>query len=155
MDINLKEIEKLVQLINGTAVTELTITQDKASICVKQEKTVVTQVAVQPTVAAPVSAPVSAPAVAAPKTEHKAAVEAPKGHTVKSPMVGTLYLAASPGAKPFVTIGQSVKVGDPLCIIEAMKMMNRIEADKAGKVAAILLPDGSPVEFDQPLVIIE
>jgi acetyl-CoA carboxylase biotin carboxyl carrier protein len=153
MDINIKDIEKLVQLIQNTGVTELTITQDKASISLKQEKTVVTQVAVQ---TAPVitNANAVAPQIQATATETPKVLP-PKGHAVKSPMVGTLYLAPSPGAAAFVKVGQTVKAGDPLCIIEAMKMMNRIEADKAGTVAAILVADGSPVEFDQPLIMIE
>ena len=148
MDINIKEIEKLISLIQGTGVTELTITQDKASICLKQEKTMVTQVAMQHAQPMTVAAPTTAAATAAAKPELK-------GHTVKSPMVGTLYLAPTPGASAFVTVGKTVKVGDPLCIIEAMKMMNRIESDKAGTVTAILLSDGAPVEYDQPLIVIE
>src|SRR5690606_5993588 len=81
--------------------------------------------------------------------------EPPKGHTVTSPMVGTFYAAPSPGAKPFVEIGSRVKVGDTLCIIEAMKMMNQIEAEVAGKVVSILVENGDPVEFGQPLFVIE
>ncbi|HWV15743.1 MAG TPA: acetyl-CoA carboxylase biotin carboxyl carrier protein, partial [Cellvibrio sp.] len=91
--------------------------------------------------------PASAPAAAA-------APAAPAGHAVKSPMVGTFYLAPSPGSPAFAEVGKQVKVGDVICIIEAMKMMNQIEADKAGVIEAILVADGSPVEFDQPLVII-
>lgn len=101
---------------------------------------------------APVAAPAAAPAPAAP-------VEAPaaevSGHQVRSPMVGTFYRSPSPEAKAFVEVGQTVKVGDALCIVEAMKMMNRIEADKAGVVKAILVNDGEAVEFDQPLIVIE
>jgi acetyl-CoA carboxylase biotin carboxyl carrier protein len=78
----------------------------------------------------------------------------PEGHAVKSPMVGTFYRAASPGAKPFVDVGDEVQVGDPLCIIEAMKLMNEIEADRAGVVKAILVENGQPVEYGQPLVVI-
>ncbi|KAB7698243.1 acetyl-CoA carboxylase biotin carboxyl carrier protein, partial [Plesiomonas shigelloides] len=81
--------------------------------------------------------------------------EAMTGHIVRSPMVGTFYRTPSPDAKAFVEVGQTVSVGDPLCIVEAMKMMNQIEADKAGVVKAILLENGQPVEFDEPLVIIE
>ncbi|MFT7193918.1 MAG: acetyl-CoA carboxylase biotin carboxyl carrier protein, partial [Rheinheimera aquimaris] len=98
------------------------------------------------------AAPVAAPAAAA------AAVEAPKaisGHVVKSPMVGSFYRAASPTAKAFVEVGQSVKVGDTLCIVEAMKMMNQIQSDKAGVVKEILVENGEAVEFDQPLFVIE
>ena len=77
------------------------------------------------------------------------------GHTVASPMVGTFYEAAAPGAKPFVELGQSVKVGDPLCIIEAMKILNQIEADEAGRIAAILVANGQPVEYGEPLFIVD
>ena len=82
-------------------------------------------------------------------------VEDVSGHKIRSPMVGTFYRSPSPEAKAFVEVGQSVKVGDALCIVEAMKMMNRIEADKAGVVKAILVNDGDPVEFDEPLIVIE
>ena len=84
-----------------------------------------------------------------------AAPAAVSGHQVRSPMVGTFYRSPSPEAKPFVEVGQTVKVGDPLCIVEAMKMMNQIEADKAGVVKAILLQNGDAIEFDEPLVVIE
>ena len=100
--------------------------------------------------AAPVaSAPAPAPAPA------PAAPPEPEGHTVKSPMVGTFYRSASPGAKPFVDVGDSVQAGDALCIIEAMKLMNEIESDKAGVVKQILVENGQPVEFGQPLVVLE
>ncbi|EPC11098.1 acetyl-CoA carboxylase biotin carboxyl carrier protein, partial [Pasteurella multocida] len=93
------------------------------------------------------------PAVSAPAAPVNA--EEVSGHFIRSPMVGTFYRSPSPEAKPFVEIGQAVKVGDALCIVEAMKMMNRIEADKAGVVKAILVNDGEAVEFDQKLIIIE
>jgi acetyl-coA carboxylase, biotin carboxyl carrier protein len=99
----------------------------------------------------PVAAPAAAPA-AAPSAPANNEVS---GHAVLSPMVGTFYRSPSPDAKPFIEVGQSVKVGDALCIVEAMKMMNRIESDKAGVVKAILVNDGEAVEFDQKLVIIE
>jgi acetyl-CoA carboxylase biotin carboxyl carrier protein len=100
--------------------------------------------------AAPAALPVAAaPAAAAPAAAAKA------DHTVTAPMVGTFYTAATPGAKAFVDIGSEVNVGDTLCIIEAMKMMNQIEADKAGRVTAVLVKNGDPVEFGQPLFIIE
>ncbi len=99
-----------------------------------------------------VEAPVeSAPGESAPAAEPAQ----PDGHVVKSPMVGTFYRASSPTAKPFAEVGQQVKVGDTLCIVEAMKMMNQIEADKAGVVKAILVENQDPVEFDQPMFIIE
>ena len=101
---------------------------------------------------APVAAPAAAPAAAAPAEAPAAEIS---GHQVRSPMVGTFYRSPSPEAKAFVEVGQTVKVGDALCIVEAMKMMNRIEADKAGVVKAILVNDGEAVEFDQPLIVIE
>ena len=101
---------------------------------------------------APVAAPAVAPAAVAPAEAPAAEVS---GHQVRSPMVGTFYRSPSPEAKAFVEVGQTVKVGDALCIVEAMKMMNRIEADKAGVVKAILVNDGEAVEFDQPLIVIE
>ena len=101
---------------------------------------------------APAAAPAAAPVAAAPA---EAPVAEISGHQVRSPMVGTFYRSPSPEAKAFVEVGQTVKVGDALCIVEAMKMMNRIEADKAGVVKAILVNDGEAVEFDQPLIVIE
>lgn len=101
---------------------------------------------------APAAAPAVAPAAAAPAEAPAAEIS---GHQVRSPMVGTFYRSPSPEAKAFVEVGQTVKVGDALCIVEAMKMMNRIEADKAGVVKAILVNDGEAVEFDQPLIVIE
>ncbi|HEX6828002.1 MAG TPA: acetyl-CoA carboxylase biotin carboxyl carrier protein, partial [Burkholderiales bacterium] len=103
-------------------------------------------------VAAPAPAPAAAPAVAA--APEAAAPAEPEGHVVKSPMVGTFYRSPSPGAKSFVDVGQSVSEGDPLCIIEAMKLLNEIESDKTGVVKAILVESGQPVEFGQPLFII-
>ena len=111
------------------------------------------QYAAAPVVApTPTAAPAQAPAAA---TSAPAASDELSGHLVRSPMVGTFYRSPSPEAKAFVEVGQSVKVGDALCIVEAMKMMNRIEADKAGVVKAILINDGDAVEFDEPLIVIE
>ncbi|MFI3247265.1 MAG: acetyl-CoA carboxylase biotin carboxyl carrier protein, partial [Ferrimonas sp.] len=99
--------------------------------------------------------PVAAAPVATAMAPAAEAAAAPAGHPVKSPMVGSFYRAATPGAKPFVEVGDSVNIGDTLCIIEAMKMMNQIEADKAGVIKAILAENGDPIEFDEPLFIIE
>jgi acetyl-CoA carboxylase biotin carboxyl carrier protein len=114
-----------------------------------------------PVVAAPVAAPLpvaaslGAPAAAAPAPAAEAPAAAPAGHIVKSPMVGTFYRAAQPGADPFVQVGSSVKEGDTLCIIEAMKLLNEIEADKTGTIKAVLVENGQPVEYGQPLFVIE
>lgn len=155
MNINIKDIEKLIQLVEKSKITELVITQENESIRIAQEKMLVTQVTM------PAAAPVAATAVAAPTAaavDGTKAADAPaeiNGHMIKSPMVGTFYLSPSPGATPFIKVGQKVKTGDTLCIIEAMKMMNRIDSDKTGTIKAILVETGTPVEFDQPLVIIE
>ncbi len=152
MKINVQDIEKLITLIEKSSLSEIEITEDKETIRLSRHLVAptVTHVAAPVQVAAAAIAPTSHGAV----TEPPAKPETPAGHAVKAPMVGSAYLSPSPDAPPFVKIGQSVKVGDPLCIIEAMKMMNRIEADKAGKVTAILIENGKPVEFDQPLFII-
>jgi acetyl-CoA carboxylase biotin carboxyl carrier protein len=105
---------------------------------------------------APAAVPAPAAPAAAPEaSEAPAATEAVSGHNVNSPMVGTFYRSPTPGAKPFVEVGQSVSVGDPLCIIEAMKLFNEIEADKAGVVRAILKENGEPVEYGEPLFVID
>src|SRR5690554_1690218 len=103
----------------------------------------------------PMAAPAAVPAAAPAETKAEPVPEPPKGHQITAPMVGTFYAAPSPGAKPFVEIGQQVAVGDTLCIIEAMKMMNQIESDVAGKVVSILVENGDPVEYGQPLFVIE
>jgi acetyl-CoA carboxylase biotin carboxyl carrier protein len=109
----------------------------------------------QPAYAQPSALPAAAPAPAAPRAEAPAAPKADTRHTVRAPMVGTFYRSPSPGAKSFVEVGQTVKAGQTLCIIEAMKMLNQIEADKAGVIAEIVAENEKPVEFDQPLFIIE
>lgn len=150
---DIRKIKKLIELVEESGIAELEIAEGEESVRISRATAPIAQVAPVQTVAAP-AAPVAAPAPVA----STPAVEAPAevaGHTVRSPMVGTFYGAPSPDAKPFVKVGQQVTAGDTLCIVEAMKMMNQIEADKSGVVTAILLEDGQPVEFDQPLVIIE
>ncbi len=151
MKINVQDIEKLIALIEKSSLTEIELSDEKETIRLSRQHSasMVTHVA-----AAPVAQQV-APIAAAPLAEAAPTQpEVPAGHAVKAPMVGTAYLSPSPDAAAFVKVGQTVKVGEPLCIIEAMKMMNRIESDKAGKVTAILVENGKPVEFDQPLFII-
>ena len=147
---DIRKVKKLIELLEESGIAELEIKEGEESVRIsRQSSSVVQTVAAAPQAAAPAAAV----AGAAP-----AAVEAPaveSGHQVKSPMVGTFYAAASPTSGPFVTQGQQVNVGDTLCIIEAMKMMNQIEADKAGTVRSILVENGSPVEFDQVLFVIE
>ena len=153
---DIRKIKKLIELVEESGISELEISEGEESVRISRNNPV-SAAPIQyaaPVAAAPVAAPVAAPA-AIPGTAEVAAPAVPAGHQVLSPMVGTFYGAPSPDAKPFVKVGQSVTAGETLCIIEAMKMMNQIEADKSGVVTAILVEDGQPVEFDQALVIIE
>ncbi|MGB2079244.1 MAG: acetyl-CoA carboxylase biotin carboxyl carrier protein [Vibrio sp.] len=153
---DIRKIKKLIELVEESGIAELEISEGEESVRINRysaqvaPQAPVQQFAAPAPAAAPAaeSAPVATPAEAA-------APAAPTGHQVLSPMVGTFYRSPSPEAKSFIEIGQEVKEGQTLCIVEAMKMMNQIEADKSGIVKAILVEDGQPVEFDQPLVIIE
>lgn len=147
---DIRKIKKLIELVEESGIAELEIAEGEESVRIRRGGEVVAA-APQIIQQAPVAA---APVAAAPAAE---AAEAPQlsGHQVKSPMVGTFYKSPSPGADAFVSEGQTVAKGDTLCIIEAMKMMNQIEADKSGVVTKILVNDADPVEFDQPLFIIE
>ncbi len=151
---DIRKIKKLIELVEESGIAELEISEGEESVRISRAVAPQAQLAPIQQVAAPVAvaapAPVAAPAlIAEPVINEEAA-----GHYVRSPMVGSFYGASSPTAKPFVTVGQKVTAGDTLCIIEAMKMMNQIEADKSGTVVAILAKDGNPVEFDQPLIVI-
>ncbi|MBF1244248.1 MAG: acetyl-CoA carboxylase biotin carboxyl carrier protein [Haemophilus sp.] len=153
---DIRKIKKLIELVEESGITELEVQEEEGTVRISRAAPVAAPAAIQYAAApvAPVAAPAaaSAPAAAAPAEAPAAEVS---GHQVRSPMVGTFYRSPSPEAKAFVEVGQTVKVGDALCIVEAMKMMNRIEADKAGVVKAILVNDGEAVEFDQPLIVIE
>jgi len=147
---DIRKIKKLIELVEESGITELEISEGEESVRISRA------VAAPIAMAAPVAvsaAPMAAVSAAAPTAEATPAIVS--GHQVTSPMVGTFYRAASPEAKPFVEVGSKVNVGDTLCIVEAMKMMNQIEADKAGTVVAIEVDDAAAVEFDQVLVIIE
>ena len=154
---DIRKVKKLIELLEESGISELEISEGEESVRISRHPRAGMQIA------APQAAPIvyAAPAAAqapAPATAANAAGErAPRNdeHTVSSPMVGTYYSSASPGAKPFVEIGSEIKVGQILCIIEAMKMMNQIESDKEGRVTAMLAKNGEPVEFGQPLFIIE
>ncbi|AVQ87441.1 MULTISPECIES: acetyl-CoA carboxylase biotin carboxyl carrier protein [Plesiomonas] len=150
---DIRKIKKLIELVEESGISELEISEGEESVRISRVMTAAP--AVQYVAQAPAAAVAAAPAAAAAPADVKPASEAMTGHIVRSPMVGTFYRTPSPDAKAFVEVGQTVSVGDPLCIVEAMKMMNQIEADKAGVVKAILLENGQPVEFDEPLVIIE
>ncbi|ERH26782.1 acetyl-CoA carboxylase, biotin carboxyl carrier protein [Aggregatibacter sp. oral taxon 458 str. W10330] len=152
---DIRKIKKLIELVEESGITELEVSEEEGSVRISRA-TVAAPANVQYSIPAAAPTPVAAPA--APAVAPAAPVAAPEeiaGHKIRSPMVGTFYRSPSPEAKAFVEVGQTVKVGDALCIVEAMKMMNRIEADKAGVVKAILVNDGEPVEFDEPLIIIE
>ena len=145
---DLRKLKTLIDLVSESNVSELEITEAEGKVrIVKGGGAVVQQFAAPLVAAAPVAA---VPAVAAP-----AEALAPSGHLVKSPMVGTFYRASSPGAAAFVEIGSQAKAGDTICIIEAMKILNEIEADKAGTVTQILGENGQAVEYGQPLFVIE
>ncbi|TMP31576.1 acetyl-CoA carboxylase biotin carboxyl carrier protein [Pseudoalteromonas rubra] len=152
---DIRKIKKLIELVEESGIAELEITEGEESVRINRHSSA--PVIAQPqqySVPTAAPAPVAAPA-AAPAAEAPAASNTPAGHQVKSPMVGTFYSASSPTAAAYVEVGTKVNVGDTLCIVEAMKMMNQIESDKAGVVKAILVENGDAVEFDQPLFIIE
>lgn len=149
---DIRKIKKLIELLEESGISELEITEGEESVRISRHAPV-QHYAPQPMQYAAAPAPAAAPTAAA--APAAAAAPVVSGHTVKSPMVGSFYRAASPTSKNFVEVGQSVKVGDTLCIVEAMKMMNQIQSDKAGVVKEILVENGEPVEFDQPLFIIE
>ena len=150
---DIRKVKKLIELLEESGISELEISEGEESVRISRHPRMTMQPGAamgNPMVQAAQPAPPATPATAA--GEHKPRND---DYTVTSPMVGTYYSAASPGAKSFVEIGTEIKVGQILCIIEAMKMMNQIESDKAGRVTAILAKNGEPVEFGQPLFIIE
>lgn len=149
---DIRKIKKLIDLLDQTGVAEIEITEGDDSVRITRAVATAAAVAPAPIMAAP-AAPAAAPAAPAPA----AAPAEPElsGKIVKSPMVGTFYRASSPGGTPFVEVGQNVREGQTVCIIEAMKILNQIESDFSGKVLQVLVDDGEPVEFDQPLFVIE
>lgn len=154
---DMRKIRKLIELLQETGLAEIEIKEGDVSVRISREST---RTAHSPTHPSPMTYTVTEKnpphAAATPIYESQAESKVAEGkHTVKAPMVGTVYLSPSPGAKSFIEIGQTVKAGDTLCLIEAMKMFNQIEADKAGTVTAILVESGVPVEFNQPLVVID
>ena len=151
---DIRKIKKLIELLEESGIAEIEIKEGEESVRISRGSTLpqATHVYAAPQM---MSAPAAAHAPAPAAVSAPAAAPAANVNAVKSPMVGTFYRSASPGAKSFVDVGSQVKVGDVLCIVEAMKMMNQIESDRAGVVKQILIENGSPVEFDQPLFIIE
>lgn len=151
---DLRKLKTLIDLVSESNVSELEITEAEGKVRIVKGGGVAQQM-VAPAVAPAMSAPALTTTPAAVATGTPAAPAAPTGHIVKSPMVGTFYRSASPGAKPFVEIGAQVKEGDTICIIEAMKILNEIETDKAGTVTQILCENGQAVEYGQPLFVVE
>ncbi|BCA26777.1 acetyl-CoA carboxylase biotin carboxyl carrier protein [Metapseudomonas otitidis] len=154
---DIRKVKKLIELLEESGIDELEIREGEESVRISRHSN--KAMAAQPVYAAapaPVAAPVAAAPAAAPAPAADAAPAAPKlnGHVVRSPMVGTFYRAASPTSANFAEVGQTVKKGDILCIVEAMKMMNHIEAEASGVIESILVENGQPVEYDQPLFTI-
>lgn len=147
---DVRKIKTLIELINSSDIAEIEIQEGEESVRISRYSSA----APAPVAAAP-AAPAPVTIAANPVEPAPVAAAAPKGNTIDSPMVGTFYKAASPTAKPFVEVGQTVAVGDTLCIVEAMKMLNQIESEKAGKIVEILVENEQPVEFGQPLFVIE
>jgi len=152
MQMDIRKIKKLIELVEESGITELEITEGEESVRISRGG-VVAQVTPM-AYAAPQAAAASVTAAPAATAATPAAAEL-SGHILRSPMVGAFYRSSGPDAAPFVEVGQQVKVGDALCIVEAMKMMNQIQSDKAGVIKRILVENGDTVEFDQPMFIIE
>ncbi|HYJ18163.1 MAG TPA: acetyl-CoA carboxylase biotin carboxyl carrier protein [Burkholderiales bacterium] len=148
---DLRKLKKLIDLVQESGIAELEITEGEEKVRINRIGSGMQTTVMNMPQGAQMAAPVAAApaAIAAPE-----APAAPEGHVVKSPMVGTFYRSSAPGSKPFVEMGQSVNAGETLCIIEAMKLLNEIEADQGGSIKAILVENGQPVEYGQPLFII-
>lgn len=152
---DIRKVKKLIELLEESGVAEIEIKEGEESVRISRTSALPAAAPISYAAPAPIAAPV-APAAPAPAAETPAASsDAAPANALTSPMVGTFYLSPSPGAAPFATVGQSVKQGDTVCIIEAMKIMNQIEADRDGVIKSILAEDGQPVEFGQPLFVIE
>ncbi|HIF0223552.1 TPA: acetyl-CoA carboxylase biotin carboxyl carrier protein [Legionella anisa] len=162
---DIRKIRKLIELLEETGISEIEIKEGEESLRLSRHSSVP---AAEPPQVHYISAPAaprqesypavnntSSHAMTSPHHESKSAVPTTSGHNIRSPMVGTMYTSPSPESPPFVTLGQTVKAGDVLCIVEAMKMFNEIEADRAGKIVEILVANGEPVEYDQVLFVIE
>ena len=146
---DIRKVKKLIELLEESGIAEIEIHEGEESVRISRNAAPGSVAAAPVAIAAPAAAPAVAPVAAAPVEE------VIDGHVLNSPMVGSFYRAPSPGASSFVEVGSKVSVGDTLCIIEAMKLLNQIEADKGGTIKAILVENGQPVEYNQPLFIIE
>lgn len=153
---DIRKVKKLIELLEESGIAEIEIKEGEEAVRISRMPRA--HIGAHPAPVAPLSVPAAlAPSAAHPAAPTQAPPPRPKAneHVVTAPMVGTFYSASSPGAKPFVDIGDEVKVGQVLCIIEAMKMMNQIESDRAGRITSIMVSNGEPVEFGQPLFVIE
>lgn len=150
---DIRKVKKLIELLEDSDVSEIEICEGEESVRITRGSVVAPAVVPQAAPVAVAAAAPAAPAVAAGKSEEE--IEMPPGTLVESPMVGTFYRSPAPGSKPFVEVGQSVSRGDTLCIIEAMKILNQIESEVSGTVRAILVEDGQPVEYGEPLIIVD
>lgn len=153
MNFDIDYIEKLAKILAEQGLTEICLEEGDAAVILKKEKEMVTTTIAAAPIAA--SVPASAPAASSESPKAEAAAPVKKGTPVTSPMVGTFYEASAPGAAPFVTVGQTVSSGQVVCIIEAMKLMNEIEAEVSGKVTEICVKNGEPVEFGQVIMYVE
>ncbi len=152
---DLRKLKTLIDLVSDSNVSELEITEAEGKVRIVKSAPTAAVATVMAAPAVAVAAPAPVAAVAAPVVAPAASPAEPAGHIVKSPMVGTFYRASSPGAKAFVEVGQAIKEGEAICIVEAMKILNEIEADKSGTVTQILVENGQAVEYGQPLFVIE
>ena len=156
---NLNEIQDLIKFVSKSGVSEVEIEKKDFKIVIKAEKQKTEQIFVQataPAAPAPVAAaPAAAPAAPATPAAPAAASDDSKYVTIKSPMIGTFYRSAGPDKEPFVSVGTSINKGDTICIVEAMKLFNEIEAEISGKIVKVLVDDSSPIEYDQPLFLVD
>jgi len=151
---DLRKLKTLIELVESSGIAELEISEGEERVRITRTVASAQQVTYSAVPQQVMATPSAVPVAAAPAAAEPGKPPAVEGHLVKSPMVGTFYRSASPGSKPFVDVGQSVNSGDTLCIIEAMKLLNEIESDKAGVITAILVENGQPVEFGQPLFVV-
>ncbi|MEC5398129.1 acetyl-CoA carboxylase biotin carboxyl carrier protein [Uliginosibacterium sp. H1] len=149
---DLRKLKKLIDLVQESGIAELEVTEGEEKVRIAKHPTGHATAPATYVAQVPAAMPAAAPVAAAPAAPAESGL--PEGHVVKSPMVGTFYRSSAPGAKPFAEIGQNVSSGDTLCLIEAMKLMNEIEADAGGTIKAILVENGQPVEYGQPLFVI-
>ncbi|HEX8874508.1 MAG TPA: acetyl-CoA carboxylase biotin carboxyl carrier protein [Nitrosospira sp.] len=152
---DLRKLKKLIDLVEESGIAELEITEGEEKVRISKSASSAQSQIVTTGTPAPQSGAQAANSVAAPAATPAPVEKLPEGHVVKSPMVGTFYRSSAPGANPFVEVGQTVKEGDTLCIIEAMKLLNEIESDKSGVIKAVLVENGQPVEYGEPLFVIE